>query len=207
MNVPSMHPSHERSRRRLAMQEFRSRSRGSVGNNPSEAVVPLDWGTMVPLWFLGHGRNLVGYGNVLADDPAEEIGPSVVIVTPSRSIPRQTLVDFGIAVRETAEREERRVAFAASCDWAHAHEGGRSAFSRAAAQVDAEVVAALRANDPSRLIHLDDPLVEDAAIDGLWQLLMLSGAIQGTWMRSEVLSYEAPPAYATGMIVASFERA
>jgi aromatic ring-opening dioxygenase LigB subunit len=65
-------------------------------------------------------------------------------------------------------------------------------------------VEALRASDPGRLIDLPAEQVEAAAIDGLWQALILAGVLQHTPMRGEVLSYEAPPAYATGMIVASF---
>jgi hypothetical protein len=33
---------------------------------------------------------------------------------------------------------------------------------------------------------------------------MLAGVLRRTPLRGEVLSYEAPPAYATGMIVAVF---
>ena len=71
---------------------------------------------------------------------------------------------------------------------------------------NAVVVEALRDGDPGRLIDLDPQLAEDAAIDGLWQLLVLTGVIRGDVFRSEVLSYEAPEKYATGMIVAAFER-
>ncbi len=46
--------------------------------------------------------------------------------------------------------------------------------------------------------------MEEAAIDGLWQTLILAGVLNRVPMRGEVLSYEAPPAYATGMIVATF---
>jgi aromatic ring-opening dioxygenase LigB subunit len=159
---------------------------------------------MVPLWFVGHDRNLVGYGDVLAPDPDEDLGPPVVIVTPSRSLPRATLIEFGIAVAETAGREGRRVAFVASCDWAHTYEGGRYGVHPVAAEVDAAVVQALRDNDPGRLIDLDEQQVEDSAIDGLWQTLILAGVMRQVPMRGEVLSYEAPPAYATGMIVATF---
>ena len=180
---------------------------GFGGNDPAECVIPLIWGTMVPLWFTGHGRNMVGHGNVLADDPKVDEGPPVVIVTPWRGLSRQTLIDFGVAVANAANRDGRRVVFIASCDWAHAHEGGRAEFSTAAAEVDALILNALRENDLGRLIDLDEQLVEDAAIDGLWQLLMLTGAIKELTVRSEVLSYEAPPACATGMIVATFEPA
>jgi aromatic ring-opening dioxygenase LigB subunit len=177
---------------------------GYAGNRRERSAVPLDWGTMVPLWFLGHGRNLAGYGNVLAPRPPEDVGPSVVVVTPSRDLPRSTLVEFGEAIAEAAEADGRRIAFVASCDWAHTHEGGQYGFHEAAAEVDAAVLAALRDGQPGRLIDLDEQQAEDAAIDGLWQVLILAGVMTRTPMRGEVLSYEAPPAYATGMIVAIF---
>ncbi len=180
---------------------------GFAGNDPAESTVPLDWGTMVPLWFVGHGRNQPGHGDVLAPFPDEDQDPPVIIATPSRSLPRTTLVEFGEAVAEAAGRDGRRVAFVASCDWAHAHEGGRHAFHPAAAELDASVVRALRDGDPERLVELDEQQVRDAAIDGLWQALILAGVLRRVPMRGEVLSYEAPPAYATGMIVATFEPA
>ena len=45
---------------------------GFAGNRASESAIPLDWGVAVPAWFLGHGRNLVGMGNVLSEKPAED---------------------------------------------------------------------------------------------------------------------------------------
>jgi aromatic ring-opening dioxygenase LigB subunit len=178
---------------------------GFGGNNPDESAISLDWGTMVPLWFVGHGRHLPGYGDVLADPPAEDVGPPVAIATPSRALPRETLVEFGVAVGEAAARDGRRVAFIASCDWAHTHRGGRYGEHEAAEAVDAAVLAALRDGDPGRLIELDEALAEAAAIDGLWQALILAGVFRQTPLCGEVLSYEVPAAYATGMIVAVFE--
>lgn len=180
---------------------------GFAGNSRSESAIPLDWGTMVPLWFVGHGRNLIGHGDVLAPNPDEDHGPPVVIVTPWRGLPRAAMVEFGSAVGEAADLDGRRVAFVASCDWAHTHEGGRYGFHQAAADVDAAVVQALRDSDPGRLIELDERQVEDAAIDGLWQALMLAGVLRHRPLQGKVLSYEAPPDYATGMIVATFEPA
>ena len=181
---------------------------GFAGNDPSESTIPLDWGTMVPLWFLGHGhghgRNLVGHGDVLAPVPDQDPGPSVVVATPSRRLPRPTLVEFGVAIAEAAARDGRRVAFVASCDWAHTHEGGRYGVHPAAAEVDAAVLRALRDNASERLIELDEQQVAAAAIDGLWQALILAGVLRHTPLRGEVFSYEAPPAYATGMIVTAF---
>jgi aromatic ring-opening dioxygenase LigB subunit len=64
------------------------------------------------------------------------------------------------------------------------------------------VLQALRAGDPGSLIDMDENLASDAAIDGLWQALMLAGVLERVPMRGELLSYEAPTYY--GMLVASF---
>jgi aromatic ring-opening dioxygenase LigB subunit len=174
---------------------------GYGGNRRDQSVLPLDWGILTPLWFLGHGQNMCGHGDVLADPPAADIGPPAVIVTPSRSLPRETLVDFGRVVAEVSEAEPRRIGFIASCDWGHAHAAiGPYGFHPESAAVDAEVVAAVQANDLLRLIDLDEGRATDAAIDGLWQALMLGGTLDVTPMNVELLSYEAPTYY--GMLVA-----
>jgi aromatic ring-opening dioxygenase LigB subunit len=174
---------------------------GYGGNRRDQSVLPLDWGILTPLWFLGHSQNMRGHGDVLADPPAADIGPPAMIVTPSRSLPRESLVDFGRVVAEVSAAEPRRIGFIASCDWGHAHAAsGPYGFHPGSAAVDAEVVAAVQANDLMRLIDLDERRARDAAIDGLWQALMLGGALDVTPMDVEFLSYEAPTYY--GMLVA-----
>ena len=97
--------------------------------------------------------------------------------------------------------EPRRIGFIASSDWGHAHaEAGPYGLHDESARVDAEVVAAVQANDLMRLMDLDERRARDAAIDGLWQALMLGGALDVTPMNGELLSYEAPTYY--GMLVA-----
>jgi AmmeMemoRadiSam system protein B len=126
-----------------------------------------------------------------------------VIITPSRVLPRTTMVDFGRAIADAAAESGRRVAFVASCDWGHRHrEDGPYGFHPASAEVDALVVQAVADGDPGRLIELEESKVADAAIDGLWQTLMLAGVMAEVPMDSEVLCYEAPRYY--GMLVASF---
>lgn len=176
---------------------------GYAGNRRFQAAIPLDWGSITPLWFLGHPRNLEGKGDVLAPTPDEDVGPPAVLVTPSRSLPRETMVAFGRAVADAAAGE-RRVAFVASCDWAHTHKAdGPYGFHPAAAEVDAQIVAAVRDHDLGRLIDLDQAAVDNAAIDGLWQTLMLAGLLEDIPMRHEFLAYEAPRYY--GMLVAAYE--
>jgi aromatic ring-opening dioxygenase LigB subunit len=176
---------------------------GYAGNRRDQSVMPLDWGILTPLWFLGHGRNMIGHGDVLADPPAEDIGPPAVIVTPSRSLPRETLVEFGRAVAQAAAADPRRIGFVASCDWGHTHAtDGPYGFHPEAAKVDAEIVAAVKANDLLSLIDLDEGRAKDAAIDGLWQTLILGGALREAPMDVDLLSYEAPTYY--GMLVAAW---
>jgi aromatic ring-opening dioxygenase LigB subunit len=176
---------------------------GYAGSRRDQSVLPLDWGFLTPLWFLGHDRNMPGRGNVLADPPEEDPGPPVVLVSPSRSIPREQLIQFGEVVAEVAAASPRRIAFVASCDWGHRHaEDGPYGYHPESAVVDAEVVAAVTANDLLSLRDLPDERASTAAIDGLWQLLMLGGALRGMDWPSDVLSYEAPTYY--GMLVATW---
>lgn len=176
---------------------------GFGGNQRDQSTNPLDWGTIVPLWFLGYGRNMRGHGDMFGAPPAQDDGPSVVIAAPSRRLPRSAMIAFGEAIAEAVRLDGRRVALVASCDWSHTHAAdGPYGYHPAAAEVDAFVVQALRDNDPERLLDLPDDQVEAAAIDGLWQTLILAGALRSFPMRGEVLSYEAPSYY--GMLVAAY---
>jgi aromatic ring-opening dioxygenase LigB subunit len=178
---------------------------GYGGSNRNQSILPMDWGVMTPLWFAGHDQNHTGKGHVLAalfEGVPETSGPPAVIANPSRMIPRQMNVEFGKAVAEAAEADGRRVAFIASCDWAHRHDANHpNGFHPDAPKLDAEVVEAIKANDIMRLLDLNEQYVQNAAIDGLWQLLMLAGAQQVVPMEMDFLSYEAPTYY--GMIVAT----
>jgi aromatic ring-opening dioxygenase LigB subunit len=181
---------------------------GYGGSNRNQSILPMDWGVMTPLWFAGHDTNMAGKGHVLAtlfDGVPESTGPKAVIANPSRMLPRESNVELGKIVAEVAEADPRRIGFIASCDWAHRHDpDGPNGFHPDAPKLDAEVVEAIKANDIMRLIDLDETYVSNAAIDGLWQILMLAGAMQVVPMDVTFHSYEAPTYY--GMIVATYER-
>lgn len=182
---------------------------GYGGSARQGSVLPLDWGVMTPLWFAGHDRNLTGYGYVLASffqGQPDRSGPTVVIANPSQRLPREVNIEFGRAVAEAANADGRRVGFIASCDWAHRHiASGPGGYHPDARRMDALVVEAIKANEPLRLIDLSDEFIHNAAIDGLWQLLMLAGAMDITPMDVDFLSYEAPTYY--GMVVATYHPA
>lgn len=173
-----------------------------AGNRADQAVVPLDWGALVPLWFLGHDQNEAGTGDVLGPAPSATGGPPAVLITPSRSLPRDAMVAFGTAVGKAIDKDPRRIGFVASCDWAHTHrDDGPYGFHEAAERVDAIVMDAIRRNAFKELLELADEDVQNAAIDGLWQTLILAGVRDVTPFELEFRTYEAPTYY--GMVVAT----
>jgi aromatic ring-opening dioxygenase LigB subunit len=158
------------------------------GNVPAEAVMPLDWGSLIPLWFLGGRR---------------EPPVPVVIVAPARDRPVDEHVAAGSAIAGAIAGSGRRVALVASADQAHAHDpAGPYGFDPAARVHDELVVSLLREARFDSLRDLDPALVAAAKPDAWWQELILLGAIGEAWT-PHVLSYEAPTYY--GMLCAAFD--
>ncbi len=173
-----------------------------AGNRADQAVIPLDWGALVPLWFLGHDQNEAGTGDVLGNAPTTSGGPAAVLITPSRSLSREAMVDFGRTLGEVISRDVRNIGVVASCDWAHTHRAdGPYGAHEAAERVDAVVVDAIGRNAITDLLALAEIDVANAAIDGLWQALILAGVQDVTPFTLELQSYEAPTYY--GMLVAT----
>lgn len=153
------------------------------GNDPSEAEMPLDRGTEVPLEYMHAER--------------------VVVVSPARDRPLVEHVHAGVAVaRATGPAhdllQERRVALIASADHGHAHDPeGPYGFDPAAAAYDARIQELLTGGrlefgPLAELVHA-------ARADSLWQLLFLQGAM-GERARVDLLAYAAPTYY--GMLCA-----
>lgn len=150
---------------------------------------PLDWGAVVPLWFLGARWT-----------PQ----PMVISITPSRLLSPAQLADFGTALAEAASQAGRRVALIASADWGHAHQAdGPYGIDPASAEFDTMVVDVLEGDDLERLLTTDLDFADRAKVDGLWQAVMLAGALRHTPLRGEFLTYEVPSYF--GMLVAAYE--
>jgi aromatic ring-opening dioxygenase LigB subunit len=163
---------------------------GFGSNDPETATVPMDWGTLIPLWFLG-GR---------ADPPLP-----VVVVCPSRDLSLERHADAGRALAAAAGASERRVAFVASADHGHAHDpDGPYGFDPASAEFDAAIVDAVCGNRLELVLELEDDFIERAKADSPWQLALLHGILGGV-AAGELLSYEAPTYF--GMLCASYELA
>ena len=155
-------------------------------NDPVTAVAPMDWGVLIPLWFMGGRRQ-----------------PPVplVVVTPARDLSPSDHVTAGAAIAAVAAHSDRRVALVASADHGHAHvEGGPFGFDEAADAYDALVCDIVGANQLERLVHISPDMVEKAKADSWWQMLMLHGATRG-W-RGRLISYEAPTYF--GMLTAAY---
>jgi aromatic ring-opening dioxygenase LigB subunit len=177
---------------------------GFAGNRRTQAVMPLDWGVMVPAYFAGHDRNRTGSGYIPAPKPDEDIAPPIVIINPARQLPYEDDIEFGRAVAAAADATEKRVAFIASCDWGHCHkESGPYGYNPESERVDNIVVDAIKREDLKSLTALTETETTEAAIDGLWQTLMLDGFIEGSGASVDFLIYEKPNYY--GMIVATYD--
>jgi aromatic ring-opening dioxygenase LigB subunit len=156
-------------------------------NDTAAAVFPMDWGTQVPLHFMG-GR----------DDPPRPI----VMIAPARDLPWDAHVAAGRAIAQAAEASAKRVALIASCDHGHAHDAkGPYGFSPAAKVFDDRVVDLVKREALGELLGFDRALVAEAKADSFWQMLMLHGAIGDRW-QGELLSYEAPTYF--GMLCAAY---
>jgi aromatic ring-opening dioxygenase LigB subunit len=154
------------------------------GNDETQAEMPIDWGTSIPLMFLGADAR------------------PVVVLSPARDRPLADHVRAGEAL--AAACEGRRAALVASADHGHAHDpDGPYGFHPAAASYDERVVELVRENRLGDLPELE-AIVQDASADSLWQMVVLHGAL-GNRFRSELLSYDRPTYF--GMLCAAFEPA
>ena len=137
------------------------------------SCLPLDWGAIVPLRFM-------------PDVP-------VVVITPSRDLSFQQHFQFGKSLRTAVDQYDKRVGLVASCDWAHVHdEQGPYGFDPSAKELDEQVVELIKTNQLEQMADFDTDFIEAAKPDGIWQTLILAGAIPPEERHMEFLSYEAP---------------
>ena len=144
----------------------------------------LDHGTAVPLYFLL--RN----------------GWRGKVVTLGYSfLSNYDHLRFGSCIRKAVDQVGRRVAFIASGDLSHRLKPQAPAGYNPNAHVfDEQVVAALRSNDPAKIIDIDFNLRRLAGECGYRSMLVAIGASSELPLSCEVLSYEAP--FGVGYLVA-----
>ncbi|HEX5876642.1 MAG TPA: AmmeMemoRadiSam system protein A [Pyrinomonadaceae bacterium] len=144
----------------------------------------LDHGTAVPLYFLlqngWHGKVVtLGYSFLSNEDHLR----------------------FGSCIRKAVDRVGRRTAFIASGDLSHRLKPQAPAgYNPEAHFFDQQVVDALRANAPDRIVGIDHNLRKLAGECGYRSMLVAIGAGSDLPQSCEVLSYEAP--FGVGYLVA-----
>jgi len=145
------------------------------------STMPLDWGALIPLWFMR--------------------APAVV-VTPCRALSTEQHVRAGTAL--AVATGDRRVALIASADHGHGHTvDGPYGFAAESAAYDEQIVEIVRGNRLGELQSWDADFAIAAKADSFWQLLMLHGALGSGW-EPELLSYEVPSYF--GMLCAAYSR-
>lgn len=149
------------------------------------SCLPLDWGAIVPLRFM------------------PEV--PIVVITPSRELSFQQHIEFGKSLRKAVSSFGSRVGLIASCDWAHAHDqNGPYGFHPAARAFDEQAVELIKNNHLEKMADFAADFIEDAKPDGIWQTLILAGAIPVEERSVEFLSYEAPTYF--GLICAGYRK-
>jgi AmmeMemoRadiSam system protein A len=144
----------------------------------------LDHGTAVPLYFLiengWHGK-VVALGYSFLSNEDHQL--------------------FRVSIRKAIDELARPVAFIASGDLSHLLKPEAPAGFDPNAQVfDEEVVEAIRANSPERIVQIDHHLRRLAGECGYRSMLVAIGAGEGLDPGCELLSYEAP--FGVGYMVA-----
>ena len=144
----------------------------------------LDHGTAVPLYFLLQN------------------GWRGKVVTLGYSfLSNHDHLRFGSCIRKAVDAVGRRVGFIASGDLSHRLKPQAPAGYNPNAHVfDEQVVDALRANDPAKIIDIDFNLRRLAGECGFRSMLVAIGASSELPLSCEVLSYEAP--FGVGYLVA-----
>lgn len=116
----------------------------------------------------------------------------------------QQLITIGKIIAETAESSKKRVALIASTDQAHTHAPeGPYGYDGSAKIYDDMICDIVKRDTLKELLNIDMKLVDRAKPDSLWQMLILSGALQVKNLKGNLIVYEAPTYF--GMLAASYE--
>lgn len=161
-------------------------SLANFGTDSGEAsVLPLDWGSEIPLSFFPSAR-------------------FVVIATPARDLNRRTLVSFGEAIAEELETNGE-VGIIISADEAHAHSAsGPYGYDPRADEFDGMVTKMMENGDLEPLIDMDQGLIDAAKPDSYWQLLIMLGILHRVHFKPVETSYQLAGYF--GMLASRYAR-
>ncbi len=134
---------------------------------------PLTWGELIPLQFL-------------------EKRP-LVLLTPARSLSRETLIKFGEALGNLIEESEKKVALIISADHGHAHdENGPYGYRKESEEYDRLIMMLINENRLEELPEIPDELIRNALPDSYWQMLIMLGAMRVGEFQLKESAYACP---------------
>ncbi|MDF2540966.1 MAG: hypothetical protein K0S47_684 [Herbinix sp.] len=152
-----------------------------------EKDAALDHGTMIPLHFIKQSYT---------DFRLVRIGLS--------GLPLLDHYRLGRCIEDVSEQLSRRVVFVASGDLSHTLlEEGPYGYTPEGVEFDQDVTEAMKEGDFLRFLEFSPDVLEVAAECGLRSFVIMSGALSGKEVWSELLSYEGP--FGVGYAVCSFE--
>ncbi len=149
--------------------------------------IPLDHGAMVPLYFL------------------TKHNPKIKIVPIAFSyLDYQKHFEFGEAIYEAIESENKNIALVASGDLSHRLTYNAPAgYSPRGKEFDELLIRLLEENKAGEIFNLDSNLIEEAGECGLRSIITLLGALSLLEYKFEKLSYEGP--FGVGYLVGRFK--
>ncbi len=148
--------------------------------------IPLDHGSMVPLYFLAKQN------------------PKIKIVPITFSyLDYQKHFEFGEAIYEAIESENKNIALVASGDLSHRLiPDAPAGYSPRGKEFDELLIKLLEENKAGEIFNLDSNLIEEAGECGLRSIIILLGALSLLEYKFEKLSYEGP--FGVGYLVGKF---
>lgn len=153
----------------------------------ADTVHKLDWGVMVPMFFLYRALQ------------------DIMMVPLSFSwLSLQQHFDYGRAIGRAITERGLQTAVIASGDMSHRLlEEGPYGYNPAGPEFDKRIRNALAVMDTGSILSLPADIIEGAGECGLRSIVILLGILDGHTIKPDVMSYEGP--FGVGYMVASFE--
>jgi AmmeMemoRadiSam system protein A/AmmeMemoRadiSam system protein B len=156
-----------------------AKSKGLPAGTEGEQDKKLDHGTLIPLYFIKEA-----YGGSL---------PLKVVRIGLSGLDYKTHYALGKAIKETAERLNRRVAVVASGDLSHKLlEDGPYGFAKEGPEYDNRIMDVLARGAFNELLDFKESFCDRAAECGHRAFVIMSGCFDGVKVKAEKLSYEGP---------------
>jgi AmmeMemoRadiSam system protein B len=150
-------------------------------------------------------ETILDHGALVPLSYCQEIGLQKPIVPLAIAFqPLKRLFEFGQNLSRTADRIKKKIAIIASSDMSHRLTPDAPAgFDPQGKVFDERLLELVRTYDVEGILGFPNDLAERAGQDALWSIAILLGALHGSKVKHEVLSYEGP--FGVGYMVATFE--